>query len=103
MATTTMRRTTTYPNLKAIISPTTVGISAAARYLSSNQLTGKVLLTGLGTPNQMRQFVKDGTVSAFTLWNVNDRGDLAYYFYSSSCRARQWGVACLPNSVVVLI
>jgi rhamnose transport system substrate-binding protein len=68
-----------YPNLKGIISPTTVGISAAARYLSSNHLTGKVMLTGLGTPNQMRQYVKDGTVTAFELWNVNDLGYLAYY------------------------
>jgi rhamnose transport system substrate-binding protein len=68
-----------YPNLKGIISPTTVGISAAARYLDTNHLSGKVLLTGLGTPNQMRQFVKDGTVTAFELWNVNDLGYLAYY------------------------
>lgn len=68
-----------YPNLKGIISPTTVGISAAARYLSSNHLSGKVMLTGLGTPNQMRQFVKDGTVTGFELWNVNDLGYVAYY------------------------
>ncbi len=67
-----------YPNLKGIISPTTVGISAAARYLSSNHLSGKVMLTGLGTPNQMRQFVKDGTVKAFELWNVSDLGYVAY-------------------------
>jgi rhamnose transport system substrate-binding protein len=68
-----------YPNLKGIISPTTVGIAAAARYLSTNHLSGKVLLTGLGTPNQMRQYVKDGTCTAFELWNVNDLGYLAYY------------------------
>ncbi len=67
-----------YPNLKGIISPTTVGISAAARYLSSNHLSGKVMLTGLGTPNQMRQFVKDGTVKGFELWNVSDLGYVAY-------------------------
>lgn len=72
-----------YPNLKGIISPTTVGISAAARYLSSNHLSGKVMLTGLGTPNQMRQFVKDGTVTGFELWNVNDLGYVAYYAASA--------------------
>ena len=43
-----------YPNLKGIISPTTVGIAAAARYLSTSDAKGKVALTGLGTPNQMR-------------------------------------------------
>ncbi|GGR03362.1 rhamnose ABC transporter substrate-binding protein [Deinococcus ruber] len=68
-----------YPNLKGVISPTTVGISAGARYLSTSPLKGKVMLTGLGTPNQMRQFVKDGTVSAFQLWNPADVGYLATY------------------------
>ena len=31
-----------YPNLAGIISPTTVGISAAARYLSTSPQKGKV-------------------------------------------------------------
>ena len=58
-----------HPNLKGIISPTTVGIAAAARYLSTSEYKGKVALTGLGTPNQMREYVEDGTVKAFALWN----------------------------------
>jgi rhamnose transport system substrate-binding protein len=66
-----------YPNLKGIISPTTVGVSAAARYLSSSPKKGKVKLTGLGTPNQMRKFVKDGTVTEFQLWVPKDVGYLA--------------------------
>jgi len=68
-----------YPNLKGVISPTTVGISAGARYLSTSSSKGKIALTGLGTPNQMRQFVKDGTVTAFQLWNPGDVGYLATY------------------------
>jgi rhamnose transport system substrate-binding protein len=68
-----------YPNLKGIISPTTVGISAAARYLSTSPKKGKVKLTGLGTPNQMRKFVKDGTVEEFALWVPKDVGYLAGY------------------------
>jgi rhamnose transport system substrate-binding protein len=68
-----------YPNLKGIISPTTVGIAAAARYLSSSKYKGKVQLTGLGTPNQMRKFVKDGTVQAFELWDPSKLGYLAAY------------------------
>ena len=66
-----------YPELKGVISPTTVGISAAARYLSKSRYKGKVKLTGLGTPNQMRKFVKDGTVTEFALWNPADVGYLA--------------------------
>ncbi|WP_205472707.1 rhamnose ABC transporter substrate-binding protein [Nocardioides sp. SYSU D00038] len=68
-----------HPNLKGIISPTTVGIAAAARYLSTSDAKGKVALTGLGTPNQMREYVKDGTVTAFALWNPADLGYLAAY------------------------
>jgi rhamnose transport system substrate-binding protein len=69
----------TYPDLKGIISPTTVGIAAAARYLSTSEYKGKVALTGLGTPNQMREYVEDGTVTAFALWNPADLGYLAAY------------------------
>ena len=69
----------THPNLKGIISPTTVGISAAARYLSTSEYKGKVALTGLGTPNQMRDFVEDGTVTSFALWNPEDLGYLAAF------------------------
>jgi rhamnose transport system substrate-binding protein len=68
-----------YPNLKGIISPTTVGVAAAGRYLSGSTFKGKVQLTGLGTPNQMRAYVKDGTVKAFALWNPADLGYLAGY------------------------
>ena len=68
-----------HPNLKGIISPTTVGIAAAARYVSTSDYKGKVAITGLGTPNQMREYVEDGTVTAFALWNPADLGYLAAY------------------------
>ncbi len=66
-----------YPNLKGVISPTTVGVAAAARYLSTSPEKGKVKLTGLGFPNQMRKFVDDGTVDEFQLWVPKDVGYLA--------------------------
>lgn len=69
----------TYPELKGIVSPTTVGIAAAARYLSDSDAKGEVALTGLGTPNQMREYIEDGTVTAFALWNPEDLGTLATY------------------------
>jgi rhamnose transport system substrate-binding protein len=67
------------PNLKGIIAPTTVGIKAAAQYISGSQYKGKVQVTGLGTPNDMRQYVKDGTVQAFELWDPGKLGELAGY------------------------
>jgi rhamnose transport system substrate-binding protein len=66
-----------HPDLKGIVSPTTVGIAAAARYVSTSEYKGKVAVTGLGTPNQMREYVEDGTVEAFALWNPTDLGYLA--------------------------
>lgn len=68
-----------YPNLKGIISPTTVGIVAAAGVLDTPQYRGKVALTGLGTPLSMKKFVDDGTVKEFELWNPAKLGYLAAY------------------------
>ncbi|HEY7431457.1 MAG TPA: rhamnose ABC transporter substrate-binding protein [Streptosporangiaceae bacterium] len=68
-----------YPNLKGIISPTTVGILAAAQVVDSSKYKGKVVVTGLGTPNSMKKYVADGTVPAFELWNPADLGYLAGY------------------------
>ena len=68
-----------YPNLAGIISPTTVGVAAAARYLSTSPQKGKLKLTGLGFPNQMRKFVENGTLEEFQLWVPKDVGYLAGY------------------------
>jgi rhamnose transport system substrate-binding protein len=68
-----------YPDLKGIISPTTVGIKAAAQYLSGSKYKGKVQLTGLGTPNDMRAYVQNGTVRSFELWDPAKLGALAGY------------------------
>jgi rhamnose transport system substrate-binding protein len=68
-----------YPNLKGIISPTTVGILAAAQVLDTPKYRGKIALTGLGTPNSLKKFVADGTVQSFELWNPASLGYLAAY------------------------
>jgi len=68
-----------YPNLKGIISPTTVGIAAAAAVLDTDKYRGKVLLTGLGTPDALKKYVSDGTIKAFELWNPANLGYLAGY------------------------
>jgi rhamnose transport system substrate-binding protein len=68
-----------YPNLKGIISPTTVGLPAAAAVLDTAKYRGKVALTGLGTPDEMKKYVADGTVKSFALWNPANLGYLAAY------------------------
>jgi rhamnose transport system substrate-binding protein len=68
-----------HPNLQVIVSPTTVGIAAAAKVLEDTGNAGTVQLTGLGTPNSLRAYVKDGTIKEFALWNVENLGYLTYY------------------------
>jgi len=68
-----------YPKLKGIISPTTVGILAAAAVLDTKKTRGKILLTGLGTPDSLKKYVSDGTIDAFELWNPANLGYLAAY------------------------
>jgi rhamnose transport system substrate-binding protein len=68
---------TKYPKLKGIIAPTTVGIKAAAQVITISGKIGKVLVTGLGTPNDMRKYVLNGAVPDFALWNVQNLGYLA--------------------------
>jgi rhamnose transport system substrate-binding protein len=69
----------TYPDLKVIVSPTTVGIAASSRAVQDADKVGQVQVTGLGLPNQMREYVKSGACPAFQLWNVVDLGYLAIY------------------------
>ncbi len=69
---------TKYPNLKVIVAPTTVGILAAAQVVSKAGKQSAVKVTGLGFPNDMKPFVKDGTSPVFGLWSVPDLGYLAY-------------------------
>jgi rhamnose transport system substrate-binding protein len=72
-----------YPNLKGIESPTTVGISSAAQYLSNSKYKGKVILQGLGLPSQMKKYLKNNTLKNFALWNPEDLGYLAAYAAAS--------------------
>lgn len=70
---------TKYPDLRVIIAPTTVGIAASARAVTDAGLIDQVFVTGLGTPNQMREYVKNGASPEFALWNPADLGYLAVY------------------------
>ena len=68
---------TKYPNLKVIVAPTTVGILAAAQVVKQAGKSDSVKVTGLGFPNDMKPFVKDGTSPVFGLWSVPDLGLLS--------------------------
>jgi len=68
-----------YPHLKAIIAPTTVGINAASKAVVDEHLVGKVFVTGLGLPSEMAGHVKSGAVREFAIWNPIDLGYAATY------------------------
>jgi rhamnose transport system substrate-binding protein len=68
-----------HPNLKAIIAPTTVGITAAAKAVTDQKLVGKVFVTGLGLPSEMIGHVRSGAVDTFAIWNPIDLGYTAVY------------------------
>jgi rhamnose transport system substrate-binding protein len=68
-----------YPNLKVIVAPTTVGIAAAAKVITDRGLIGKVKITGLGLPSEMAEYITNGSCPYMFLWNPIDLGYLAGY------------------------
>lgn len=68
-----------YPNLKAIIAPTTVGVVAAAQVVTDQGLIGKINVTGLALPSEFKQFIDNGASQAVALWNPIDLGYSAVY------------------------
>jgi rhamnose transport system substrate-binding protein len=68
-----------YPDLKGIISPTTVGIAAAGKVITDKGLKGQVHLTGLGLPSEMAEYIESGVCEWMYLWNPIDVGYLSGY------------------------
>lgn len=70
-----------YPDLKLINAPTTVGLAAAAKVITDEGLQGKVIVTGLGLPSEMAEFMGEGEVATpyMFLWNPIDVGKVSAY------------------------
>lgn len=64
----------TYPDLRAIIAPTSVGIVAAAQAVTDAGRIGEVNVTGLGLPSEMAGHVHSGASQSFAIWNPIDLG-----------------------------
>ena len=65
-----------YPNLKGIFGISSVSFPGAAEAVEQSGKSGQILVTGLSTPNDMKTFVKSGTVKSVVLWNTEDLGYL---------------------------
>jgi rhamnose transport system substrate-binding protein len=68
-----------YPKVKGIIGLSSVAFPGAADAITQANLIGKIAVTGLSTPNQMKPFVKSGCVKSVVLWNPVDLGYAAIY------------------------
>jgi rhamnose transport system substrate-binding protein len=69
---------TRHPDLRAILAPTSVGIEQTAKAVQARGIypggpnagpNGGVIVTGLGNPNLMRGYLKDGVLEKFALWD----------------------------------
>ena len=65
-----------YPDLKGLFGISSVAFPGAAEAVKQAGKSGQVQVTGLSTPNAMRNYVKDGTVRSVVLWNTRDLGYL---------------------------
>lgn len=85
----------TYPNLKAIIAPTSVGIVAAAQAVTDAGKAGQINVTGLGLPSEMAGHVKSGASKSFAIWNPIDLGYaatmIAYNLAKGTAKAEPGG------------
>ena len=63
-----------YPDLDAIIAPTSVGIVAAAQAVEDAGKVGEINVTGLGLPSEMAGAIESGASKSFAIWNPIDLG-----------------------------
>jgi rhamnose transport system substrate-binding protein len=69
-----------HPDLDGIIAPDSVAVKEAAHFISdSPKFKGKIWLTGLGLPSELKGYVHSGVIEKFGLWNPEDLGYLAAY------------------------
>jgi rhamnose transport system substrate-binding protein len=85
------------PNLKGIIAPTSVGIVAAAKAVVDAGLVGKVYVTGLGLPSEMKGAVLAGATDTFAIWNPIDLGYSATMIAAAIASGKATGA---PNSTI---
>ena len=68
-----------HAGLKGIWGITSVACPAAAKAARDASKADQIYVTGLSLPNLMREYVEDGTVKKFALWNAVDLGYLTVH------------------------
>lgn len=75
-----------HPDLRGMFGISSASFPAAAEAVRQEHKIGKVLVTGLSTPDPMKPYVKDGTVKSVVLWNTKDLGYLTVYAAEALCK-----------------
>lgn len=65
-----------HPDLAGVWGITSVALPGAAKAVRDAGKSGQVVVTGLSQPQSMAEYVRDGTVERFVLWNPVDLGYL---------------------------
>ena len=68
-----------HPDLKGVWGLSSVSFPGAAEAIRQAGKSGQVKITGVSTPNPMKEYVKDGTVNSIVLWDTRDLGYLTIY------------------------
>ena len=86
-----------YPNLRGVFGISSVAVPGAAEAVRQAGKSGQVLVTGLSTPNNMKEYVKDGTVKSVVLWSTVDLGWLTVHAAEALATGKlKPGAAALP-------
>lgn len=68
-----------FPSVKGIIAPDGAAIVGAGNAVKQLGLTGKVGVSGTGTPNDTKALIKSGNISASVLWDEVKEGEFVMY------------------------
>ncbi|WP_036222644.1 autoinducer 2 ABC transporter substrate-binding protein [Mesoaciditoga lauensis] len=73
---TAMRVINAFPNLKGLAGMNTTAVPGCAKAVDLSGKKGEIVVTGISDPLLMRDYVHNGTVKEFILWNPRDLGYL---------------------------
>lgn len=80
------------PDTAGVFGITTVSLPGAAEAVQQLGMEDEVPVTGLGLPSENRDFVNNGTIEQFILWNPADLGYLAVHVANAQVNGE------MPNS-----
>lgn len=72
-----------FPDLRVIMSPSTVGIAAAAKVVQDKGVSDNIKVTGLGLPSEMAAYIYNDVCPYMYLWNPIDIGYMTGYLLTA--------------------